>query len=131
MIDRDGVIRSWDVSRRVAKRRTSEFGDDLKIRAIEPGLLGPPLPDEAAAKAFDAPTSDGTQITAASDWHDIEQQLAAGKLEGSTIDLDDGKGERSLAEVIEDLKADEAAAAALREARGRSAGAWRAAGRSR
>lgn len=65
---------------------------------------------------FDRPGGEGHTALAESLMHDIAADLASGKLDPAMrLDLDDGRGERSLAEIIDELASDEAAVQALKD----------------
>lgn len=76
------------------------------------GLAGPVIANPDMARLFDNPDGEGAAALADTLWHDIDAAIAAGAAAGDKIgadlkfDLGDGKGERSLAEIREELDAD-------------------------
>lgn len=97
------------VNREIADVRAAEMEAEHGLGAAldeleADGALGPPMFDEAAAKAFDDPAGDGAEATAESLWHDI--RMAGEEGQAQLIDLDDGKGPRTIADIEEELALD-------------------------
>jgi hypothetical protein len=100
---REMVNRQFDATREMTP---AEFD-----QAEAEGLNGPPVVDLEVARAFDDPDGEGVAKVADSLWHDIEQAQVAREGDadaGELIDLDDGKGPRSIAEIQKELADDEA-----------------------
>lgn len=79
------------------------------------GALGQPNVNQQAYQAFDDPAGEGLTRASESLWHDVRAQLAADPdALARPIDLDDGKGARTIADIEAELDADDAAIAAIR-----------------
>lgn len=64
----------------------------------------PPAFDEAALKAFDDPAGEGVRAATDTAWHDIE--ASGPDALQRVVDLDDGKGPRTVADIRDELAAD-------------------------
>ncbi|PNU05803.1 hypothetical protein A8V01_14655 [Novosphingobium guangzhouense] len=78
------------------------------------GGVGPAVADADAGKAFDDPSGDPVGRVADLAWHDAQRAATAREApEQLTFDLGDGKGERTIADIEAELKADEDAIATI------------------
>ncbi|WP_374414292.1 transglycosylase SLT domain-containing protein [Novosphingobium colocasiae] len=134
IVDGKGRVRGWESTPPRARRQLERMAlADARVIEMKPptareiadhpalrdeidaeGGNAPAVPDREAGAVFDDPRGDRVGQVADLAWHDAQMAAATRQApEQLTFDLGDGKGERTMAQIEAELKADEDAIATI------------------
>ncbi|WP_404480045.1 transglycosylase SLT domain-containing protein [Novosphingobium sp. BL-52-GroH] len=109
-LEQRAIFEAWRTDRRrlTSGNRDAQVPPAILDEIDADGGIGPAIVDLEAGKVFDDPTGDPVARVADLAWHDAQAAAATRKApEQLTFDLGDGRGERTMADIEAELKADE------------------------